>query len=221
MLTTTPRGSTSAARAVFHVLSPPLVHEYAASRGEGIRPLSEPRVRTRLFGAPAGVERATRPGRTARVSWSVQLMLVWTMASISAGSVSANATGISWLAPTLLTSTPTSTVRAASATRRTAACMPPASDASAMTDIVRTLYLDSSSRASSSSALWRRPTRMIPKPAAASWRANSSPMPPVQPVTMAHVMPLALLNFLSWCLACFPAGLSRSHHAPHSRSCPT
>lgn len=70
-------------------------------------------------------------------------MLVWTIASISAGSVSAKATGISWLAPTLLISTPTSTVLAAAATRSMAACIPAPSAASAITESVRTLCVDS------------------------------------------------------------------------------
>lgn len=74
MLTTTPSGSTSAATAVFHVFRPPLVQLYAARRGEGMRPDSEPIVSTSDLGASGLFERATRPGRMARVRWSVHEM---------------------------------------------------------------------------------------------------------------------------------------------------
>lgn len=68
------------------------------------------------------------------------------MASISAGSVSANATGISCDAPTLLMSTPRSMSRVAATTRAMAASRPATSAASAMTVLVGTLYLASVER---------------------------------------------------------------------------
>jgi hypothetical protein len=54
------------------------------------------------------------------------------------------------------------------------------------------------SLARSSSAPCLRPTRMTPKPLEASWRANSRPIPAVQPVTSAQVCSLRPLNLESW-----------------------
>jgi len=113
MYTKTPCCFTSSASALDQICRPPLVHPYAAVRGGGIRPLSEPILRMSDLGS-----RMIMVGSMTRARWRVQSRFwlgsitacagkfehtVWRIFSISSASVSANATGISCDAATLLT----------------------------------------------------------------------------------------------------------------------